>query len=77
MGDLEEYSRINNAEIAVVLFSEGGSCLQVVAEIGNKVDCRVTATDIDGHRVATNNATKHIIALSLGRYTVTLWRIFF
>lgn len=63
MGDLEQYSRINNVEIRGVPFSEGESCLQVVQEIGNKVDCPVTATDIDVvHRVPAKNGTQHIIA---------------
>ncbi|KAH9382506.1 hypothetical protein HPB48_001138 [Haemaphysalis longicornis] len=39
MGDLEQYSRINNVEIRGVPFSEGENCLQVVQEIGNKVEC--------------------------------------
>lgn len=68
MSDLEQYSRINNVEIRGVPLSEDENCLQVVQEIGNKVECPVTATDIDVvHRVPAKNGTQHIIARFVSR----------
>lgn len=61
LGDLEQYTRLNNVEVKGVPCTKGEDCLAIVQEIGNKIGCPVTPADIDVvHRVPAKTDTNII-----------------
>ncbi|KAH7958862.1 hypothetical protein HPB49_006037 [Dermacentor silvarum] len=62
VADLEQYSRINNLEIKGVPYTQGDDCTAILTAIGDKINCTVSATDVDTvHRVPAMSVHKNII----------------
>lgn len=62
VAELEQYSRNNNLEIKGVPSTQGECCTAILKQIGEKVGCAVTDSDIDVvHRVPAKEGP-HIIA---------------
>lgn len=63
VSELEQYSRKNNIEVKGIPCTKGESCLAIIQEIGNKIECPINESDIDiVHRVPSSSDAKHIIA---------------
>lgn len=62
VAELEQYSRLNNAEIKGVPQTQGEDPCTILKEIGEKIGCPVESTDIDAvHRVPAKHG-QNIIA---------------
>lgn len=67
VAELEQYSRINNVEIKGVPSTQGENCAEILEKIGEKIDCPVTASDIEiVHRIPAKDGP-HILARFLLR----------
>lgn len=63
MSELEQHSRQNNIEIKGVPVTQAEDCLAILQQIGEKVECPISAADVDVvHRVPAKNNEQHIIA---------------
>lgn len=65
LADMEQHSRKNNLEIKGVPCSQGEDCMSILQTIGSKIDCPITADDVDVvHRVPAGKKsdTKNLIA---------------
>lgn len=60
VGELEQYSRLNNIEMKGVPVTEGESCHDIVQSMANAIECPVEVADIDVvHRVPTMSKNKN------------------
>lgn len=67
VAELEQYSRINNVEIKGVPLTQGEDCTEILEKIGEKIECPVTASDIEiVHRLPAKDGP-HILARFLSR----------
>lgn len=63
VNELEQYSRNNNLEIKGVPPTQGECCTAILKQIGEKVGCPVSDSDIDVvHRIPAKEGPPHIIA---------------
>lgn len=63
LANMEQYSRLNNAEIKGVPVTKGENCLAILTAIGDAIDCPVSSADLDVvHRVPTKGEGMNIIA---------------
>lgn len=63
VSELEQYSRKNNVEVKGIPSTKGESCLAIIQDIGNKIECPINESDLDiVHRVPSSSDAKHIIA---------------
>lgn len=60
VGELEQYSRLNNIEIKGVLVTEDENCHEILQTMANAIECPVEVTDIDVvYRVPTMSKNKN------------------
>lgn len=64
VGQMEQYSRINNVEIKGIPVTEGEDCTAIMQTMGATIDCELAPSDLDVvHRVATVKAgPKNLLA---------------
>lgn len=62
VANLEQYSRLNNLEIKGVPSTQGEDCSAILTAIGDKINCKVSASDVDTvHRVPAKSGQRNII----------------
>lgn len=76
VSELEQYSRLKNVEIKGIPRTQGEDRVTVIQTIGNKIDCPLTATDLDVvHRVHSKTEHKNILArFALEQRKLNLWQ---